>query len=52
MIDWGTIGKIWSAYGVNILVLVILLLIAWAVGIVVQRMAKTGKEDKGSSKKE
>jgi Na+-transporting methylmalonyl-CoA/oxaloacetate decarboxylase gamma subunit len=52
MIDWGVLAKIWAAYGVNIIVLTILLLIAWVVGIVIQRTAKTETEDKESPKKE
>jgi Na+-transporting methylmalonyl-CoA/oxaloacetate decarboxylase gamma subunit len=37
MIDLGMVAKLWSAYGVNIIVLIILLLIAWIMGLVIQR---------------
>jgi Na+-transporting methylmalonyl-CoA/oxaloacetate decarboxylase gamma subunit len=52
MIEWGAVGKMWGAYGTNIIVLTILLLIAWIVGIVIQRTTKKSKEDKESSKKD
>jgi hypothetical protein len=45
MIDWAIVAKIWAGYGVNIAVLVILLLIAWIVGISVQRLQVKGKEN-------
>lgn len=51
MIDWGIVAKMWAGYGVNIIVLTILLLIAFIVGLVVQRTAKATAEDKESPKK-
>ena len=48
MIDWAIFAKIWSAYGINIIVLMILLLIAWIMGLVMQRSRVKGKE--GSKK--
>jgi Na+-transporting methylmalonyl-CoA/oxaloacetate decarboxylase gamma subunit len=45
MIDWGIIARIWAGYGVNIIVLVILLLIVWIIGLVVQRLSAKSKED-------
>jgi hypothetical protein len=44
MIDWAIVAKLWSAYGVNIIVLIILLLIAWITGLVIQRSRGKGKE--------
>jgi hypothetical protein len=44
MVDWAIVAKIWSAYGVNIIVLIILLLIAWIIGLVMQRSQVKGKE--------
>lgn len=48
MIDWAIIAKIWAGYGVNIIVLIILLLIAFIVGLVVQKLRV---KDEGDSKK-
>ena len=45
MIDWGIVAKIWAGFGVNIIVLTILLLIAWIVGLVVQRLQVKGEGD-------
>ena len=45
MIDWGLVAKIaGGGFGVTILVLIILSLVAWVVGLVVQRTAKEPKE--------
>ena len=48
MIDWSTIGRVWVGYGVNIIVLLILALIAWAVGLLVQRMIRTKEGGKNT----
>lgn len=48
MVDLGMVAKLWSAYGVSIIVLIILLLIAWIMGLVIQRSQVKGKE--GSKK--
>ena len=48
MVDPGMVARLWSAYGVNIIVLIILLLIAWIIGLALQRSQAKGKE---SSKK-
>jgi len=48
MVDLGMVARLWSAYGVNIIVLIILLLIAWIIGMVLQRSQAKGNE---SSKK-
>ncbi len=45
MIDWAIVAKIWAGYGVNIIVLIVLLLIAWIVGILVQRLRVKSKEN-------
>jgi Na+-transporting methylmalonyl-CoA/oxaloacetate decarboxylase gamma subunit len=42
MIDWGLVEKIWAGYGVNIIVLVILLAAVWIVGLAVQRLLTKG----------
>lgn len=51
MIDWSLAAKIaGGGYGLCILVLVILSLVAWIVGLVVQRTVKPvakGKEEEG-----
>ncbi|MDD4875836.1 MAG: hypothetical protein PHQ86_01710 [Dehalococcoidales bacterium] len=41
MIDWNIVGKMWGGFGVNILVLAILSIIAWIVGLVIQKTRKT-----------
>jgi len=48
MVDLSMVAKLWSAYGINIIVLIILLLIAWIIGLVMQRSQAKGKE--GSKK--
>ncbi len=46
MTDWGLIAKIaGGGFGVTILVLVILSLVSWVVGLIVQRTAKEPKEN-------
>ncbi len=45
MIDWGLVAKIaGGGFGVTILVLIILSLVAWGVGLIVQRTVKEPKE--------
>lgn len=44
MVDLGMVAKLWSAYGVNIMVLIILLLVAWIIGLLIQRSQVKGKE--------
>lgn len=44
MVDLGMVAKLWSAYGVNIIVLIILLLVAWIIGLVIQRSQVKDKE--------
>ncbi|MFC2041329.1 hypothetical protein ACFLTY_03290 [Chloroflexota bacterium] len=45
MIDWGIVAKIaGGGYGATILVLVILSLVAWILGLVIQRIQAKGKE--------
>ena len=52
MIDWNLVAKIaGGGYGLCILVLVILALVAWIVGLVVQKTAKPTAEGKESSDK-
>jgi hypothetical protein len=45
VIDWHIVAEIWAGYSVNIIVLIILLLVAWIVGLVVQRLLVKGKTD-------
>ena len=43
--DWNLVAKIaGGGFGVTILVLVILALVAWVVGLTVQKMQERGKE--------
>lgn len=44
MVDLAMVAKLWSAYGVNIIVLIILLIVAWIIGLVMQRSQAKGKE--------
>jgi Na+-transporting methylmalonyl-CoA/oxaloacetate decarboxylase gamma subunit len=47
MVDWGIVAKVTGGgFGVTILVLIILSLIAWLVGLVVQKTAKPTTEGK------
>jgi len=43
MVDLAMVAKLWSAYGVNILVLIILLLIAWVMGLRIRRSQVKGR---------
>ena len=46
MIDWGIVAKVaGGGFGVTILVLIILSLVAWLVGLVIQRTTKEAKEN-------
>ncbi len=52
MIDWNLVAKIaGGGYGLVILVLTILALVAWLVGLVVQKTAKPTTEGKEDSSK-
>ncbi|MFC2021934.1 hypothetical protein ACFLTR_01800 [Chloroflexota bacterium] len=45
MTDWNLVAKVaGGGFGVTILVLVILALIAWIVGLVIQKIQAKGKE--------
>jgi len=44
MIEWDIVAKMWGGFGVTILVLIILLLVAWIVGLVIQKSQSKGKE--------
>ena len=50
-IKWEMVAEMWGGFGVTILVLVILSLVAWVVGLVIQKTTKTTTEDKGSPAK-
>ena len=53
MIDWDLVAKIaGGGYGVTIIVLVILSLVAWVVGLVIQKTTRTTTESKDNSEKE
>ena len=46
MIDWSLVAKIaGGGFGVTIFVLVVIALIAWIVGLVLQKVAAGSKED-------
>ena len=46
MIDWGIVAKVaGGGYGVTILVLIILAVISWVVGKIIQRTTKETKEN-------
>ena len=46
MIDWNLVATIaGGGFGVTILVLVILSLVAWIAGLIIQRTARERKED-------
>ena len=46
MIDWSLVAKIaGGGFGVTILVLVILSLVAWITGLIIQRTVREHKED-------
>ena len=52
MIDWNLVAKIaGGGYGVCILVLIILALVAWIIGLVVQKTTKPTTESKENSGK-
>ena len=52
MIDWSLVAKVaGGGYGVTILVLIILALVAWVVGLVVQKTTQAPPEDKQESGK-
>ncbi len=52
MIDWGLVAKIaGGGFGITLLVLVILSLVAWLVGLVIQKTTKTTTESKEGSGK-
>ena len=43
MVEWAIVGKMWLGFGANILVLVILSLVAWAIGSLIQKSKKEPK---------
>ena len=52
MIDWSLVAKVaGGGYGVTILVLVVLALVAWVVGLVVQKTTQAPPGDKQESGK-
>ena len=50
MIDWSLVAKMWGGFGVTILVLIILSLVAWIVGLVIQKSKAKGKETTAEDK--
>jgi|TARA_B100000315_G_C14489321_1_gene546781 Na+-transporting methylmalonyl-CoA/oxaloacetate decarboxylase gamma subunit len=53
MTDWDLVAKIaGGGFGVTILVLIILSLVAWGMGLVIQKTARATTESKGNSEKE
>lgn len=52
MVDWNLVAKIaGGGYGITIIVLVIILLVAWIMGLVVQKTTKPTAEGKEDSDK-
>ena len=52
MIDWNLVAKIaGGGFGVTIFVLVVILLVAWIMGLVVQKTTKPAAEGKEDSDK-
>ena len=51
MIDWSLIAKMWGGFGVTILVLIILSLVAWIIGLVIQKTTKPTAVSKEDSSK-
>ena len=48
MVDWALVAKIaGGGFGVTILVLLILALVSWIVGLVIQRTTKVSEEKQG-----
>ena len=48
MVDWGLVAKIaGGGFGVTILVLIILAVVSWIVGLIIQRTAKPTEEKQG-----
>jgi len=53
MIDWNIVANVaGGGFGVTILVLIILSLIAWIVGLVIQRTRAKSKEKEAPAKEE
>jgi len=44
MIEWSKVAEGWAGFGVTILVLVILSIIAWLIGLLIQRVRARGEE--------
>ena len=52
MIDWNLVAKIaGGGFGVTILVLVILSVVAWVVGLIIQRTRREHKENSSEGSK-
>ncbi|MFC2032289.1 hypothetical protein ACFLUS_02830 [Chloroflexota bacterium] len=49
MIDWGIVAKMWGGYGVTILALIIISLVAWVAGMIIQK-CQPPKEEKAPAK--
>ena len=44
MIEWSKVAEGWAGFGVTILVLIILAVLAWIIGLVVQKVQARGEE--------
>ena len=44
MIEWSKVAEGWAGFGVTILVLMILAVLAWIIGLVVQKVQARGEE--------
>jgi Na+-transporting methylmalonyl-CoA/oxaloacetate decarboxylase gamma subunit len=48
--SWGIVAEMWGGFGITILVLVILCLVAWLVGLVLQKTRAKSKETPAKDK--
>ncbi len=44
MIEWIKVAEAWAGFGVTILVLIILAVLAWIIGLVIQKVQARGEE--------
>jgi Na+-transporting methylmalonyl-CoA/oxaloacetate decarboxylase gamma subunit len=44
MIEWSKVAEGWAGFGVTILVLIILAVLAWIIGLVIQKVQARGEE--------
>ena len=44
MIEWSKVAEGWAGFGVTILVLMLLAVLAWIIGLVIQKVQARGEE--------